>query len=77
MNDYFLIYQNHKFHAICIRTMLINNHIIKNLVLDLFNSFKLQIYNQNIIDYLNKKFTCLSNININNTLDEINLYFIL
>lgn len=75
INNYFLIYQNDKFHAISIRTMLLNNHNIKNLILYLFNSFKLQTYNQNIIHYLNNKFAHLTNITINNTLDEINLYF--
>ena len=47
-----------------------------NFILSLFKLFKLHLYNQNIINYLNKyKIHYLTNITINNTMDEINLYF--
>ena len=76
IDNYYLVYHNNNFHAISIRTVLLNNKNIINFILSLFKLFKLHLYNQNIIDYLNKyKIHYLTNITINNTMDEINLYF--
>lgn len=76
INNYYLIYQNNIFHAISLRTLLLNNKNSINFILSLFKFFKLHLYNQNIILYLNKyKSHYLTNITINNTMDEINLYF--
>lgn len=76
IDNYYLIYQNNIFHAISLRTVLLNNKNTTDFILNLLKFFKLQLYNQNIILYLNKyKSHYLTNISINNTMDEINLYF--
>ena len=76
IDNYYLIYQNNIFHAISLRTVLLNNKNTTDFILNLLKFFKLHLYNQNIILYLNKyKSHYLTNISINNTMDEINLYF--
>ena len=76
IDNYYLIYQNNIFHAISLRTVLLNNKDTTDFILSLLKFFKLHLYNQNIILYLNKyKSHYLTNISINNTMDEINLYF--
>lgn len=76
IDNYYLIYQNNIFHAISLRTVLLNNKNTTDFILSLLKFFKLHLYNQNIILYLNKyKSHYLTNISINNTMDEINLYF--
>ena len=76
IDNYYLIYQNNIFNAISFKTTLINQYYTKKFIFDLFKLFNLQIYNYHISRYLNKyPLYFLTNVTINNNLNEINLYF--